>query len=231
MFVTLRIALLAALAKNKEARMKLRILPLALAALALPAMAQDRSFALFYDKAPGENGTITGSGPSTSLKSDDFSGVGLKFGVNVAKWDWGTLEFNASYRPKSKENLTISGSGSGQTYQYEWGYVSAGADLNFTHVVDFGAGLDLRGQQDTLIITSSSSEQKIGLTRMSPWIRAHVGYTFATAPVKPFVALEGAWDLGNDTSYNAGGGGIDLSKAYGVGLPKKEYSLIVGIRF
>lgn len=210
--------------------MKLRILPLALVALALPAMAQDRSFALFYDKAPGENGTITSGSSSTNLKPDDFSGVGLKFGVNVAKWDWGTLEFNASYRPKSKENLNIT-PGGGQGYHYEWGYVSAGADLNFTHVVDFGAGLDLRGQQDSLIISSGGGEQKYGLTRLSPWIRAHVGYTFATMPVKPFVALEGAWDLGNDTSYDTNGSSVDISKAYGVGLPKKEYSLIVGIRF
>jgi len=229
MYFTLYTALLTPWVKNKEALMKLRILPLALAALALPAMAQDRSFSLFYDKAPSKDGTINGGGTPTTLKSKDFSGVGIKFGANVAKWDRGTLEFNASYRPKSKEDLAINGNYNG--YRYEWGYVSAGADLNFTHVVDFGAGLDLRGQQDSIIITSGPTTEKIGLTRLSPWVRAHVGYTFATAPVKPFVALEGAWDLGNDTTYNASGTNVDISKAYGVALPKTEYSLIVGIRF
>ena len=211
--------------------MQLRILPLCLAALALPALAQDRSFALFYDKAPGENGTLTSGSTTNTLKSDDFGGIGFRFGVNVAKWGPATLEFNASYRPTSKETITITPSGGGGTYQYEWGYVSAGADLNFKQVVDFGAGLDLRAQQDALILSSGSNSQKYGLTRMSPWIRAHVGYTFDTLPVKPFVALEGAWDLGNDTSYNVSGSSIDISKAYGVGLPKKEYALQVGLRF
>src|SRR5690348_16443125 len=66
--------------------MKLRILPLALVALSLPAMAQDRSFSLFYDKAPGTNGSITQTGSSLNLKPDDYSGLGLKFGVAVARW-------------------------------------------------------------------------------------------------------------------------------------------------
>lgn len=211
--------------------MKLRLLPLTLAALALPAMAQDRSFALFYDKAPGQTGTITSGGPSDTLKSNDFSGIGFKFGVNVVKFGPATLEFNASYRPKSTESLTITPGGGSDTYKYDWGYVSAGADVNFTQVVDFGAGLDLRAQQDQLTITFGSTTQKLGIMRTSPWLRAHVGYTFATMPVKPFIALEGAWDLGNDTSYNASGSSIDISKAYGVALPKKEYSLQVGLRF
>lgn len=211
--------------------MKLRLLPLTLAALALPVMAQDRSFSVFYDKAPGGTGTITGSGPSDTLKSNDFSGIGLKFGVNVVKFGPATLEFNASYRPKSSENLTITPGSSSQSYKYDWGYVSAGADVNFTQVVDFGAGLDLRAQQDQLTVTFGSTTQKLGIMRTSPWIRAHVGYTFATLPVKPFIALEGAWDLANDTSYNASGSNIDISKAYGVALPKKEYSLQVGLRF
>ena len=209
--------------------MKLKSLPIALVIVALPALAQDRSFSLFYDKAPGENGSLVQGSNTTTLKPKDFSGLGLKFGVNVAKWGPATLEFNASYRPKSKEDLAINGVTTG--YQNEWGYVSAGADVNFTQIVDFGAGLDLRGQQDSIIVTSGSSSEKIGITRMSPWIRAHVGYTFATMPVKPFVALEGAWDLGNDTSYTVSGTSIDVSKAYGVGLPRKEYSLQVGIRF
>jgi hypothetical protein len=210
--------------------MKLRFLPLTLAVFALPALAQDRSFALFYDKAPGENGSLTSGSTTDTLKPDDFSGLGLKFGVNVVKWGPATLEFNASYRFKSKEDLHIT-PGSTSGYQYEWGYVSAGADLNFTQVVDFGAGLDLRAQQDALILSSGSTTQKYGLTRMSPWIRAHVGYTFDTLPVKPFVALEGAWDLSNDTSYNVSGSSLDVSKAYGVGLPKSEFSLQAGLRF
>ena len=204
--------------------MKLRLLPLTLAALALPVMAQDRSFAVFYDKAPGQTGTLTSGGPTDTLKSNDFSGLGFKFGP-------ATLEFNASYRPKSSEALTITPNSGSETFKYDWGYVSAGADVNFTEVVDFGAGLDLRAQQDALSISFGSSNQKFGISRTSPWLRAHVGYTFATMPVKPFIALEGAWDLGNDTSYNASGSSIDISKAYGVALPKKEYSLQVGLRF
>lgn len=210
--------------------MKLSFLPLTLALVALPALAQDRTATIFFDKAPGENGTITLGGSTVdTLKPKDFSGLGLKFGMNVAKFGPATLEFNASYRFKSKEDLAIDGAYSG--YQYEWGYVSAGADVNFTKVVDFGAGLDLRSQTDALILTAGSSTQKYGLTRVSPWLRAHVGYTFDTGAVKPFVALEGAWDLGNDTSYDATGSSLDISKAYGVGLPKKEYSLQAGIRF
>lgn len=212
--------------------MKIRFLPITLAVLAIPALAQERSFALFYDRAPGETGTITTGGPSQTLEPDDFSGLGFKFGVNVAKWGPAILEFNASYRHKSKENVTVTPGGGGVTYQYEWSYVSAGVDVNFIQVVDFGAGLDLRAQQDSFIFNSGSTTQKIGITRMSPWIRAHVGYTFDTTPVKPFVALEGAWDLRNDTSYDASSGPpSDLSKYYGVGLPKKEYSLQVGLRF
>lgn len=231
MYYIIPSAILTPWVKNKEAPVKLRILPLALVALALPAMAQDRSFSLFYDKAPGENGTLIQGSSTTNLKPDDFSGVGLKFGVNVVKWGMATLEFNASFRPKSKKNLTITPNSSSTTYENEWGYVSAGADVNFTQVVDFGGGLDLRGQQDSIIVTSGSTTQKIGISRLSPWVRAHVGYTFATMPVKPFIALEGAWDLGNDTSYTVSPGNVDINKAYGVGLPKKEYSLIVGIRF
>ncbi|HET8714431.1 MAG TPA: hypothetical protein VFM16_01305, partial [Holophagaceae bacterium] len=113
-----------------------------------------------------------------------------------------------------------------------WGSVSAGADVNFTQVVDFGAGLDLRAQTNTFELDQPGYGQKFGLNRFSPWIRAHVGYTFQTGSVKPFVALEGAWDLGNDSSYDVPSSGtIDISKAYGVGLPKSEYSLQVGLRF
>ncbi|MBS1783879.1 MAG: hypothetical protein JST24_00465 [Acidobacteria bacterium] len=213
--------------------MKNRILPVLLAALALPALAQDRSFALFYDKAPGKDGTLTQGGTTNSLKADDFSGLGLKFGVNVAKWGPATLEFNASYRFKSKADVTTDLVGPGQSLEYEWGYVSAGADVNFTQVVDFGAGLDLRAQTDTFSISTPGFTQKYGISRFSPWVRAHVGYTFASLPVKPFIALEGAWDLGNDSSYTVptGGGTVDVNKAYGVGLPKTEYSLQVGLRF
>lgn len=212
--------------------MKTRLLPVLLAALALPALAQDRSFAIFYDKAPGQTGTITSGGPATTLKSDDFSGIGLKFGVNVAKWGPATLEFNASYRPKSSETLTITPTSPGQTAKYDWGYVSAGADVNFTQVVDFGAGLDLRAQQDLLTLTFGSTTQKIGITHMSPWFRAHVGYTFQTTPMKPFIALEGAWDLSsNDSSYSTNGATIDINKAYGSAIPKTEYALQVGLRF
>ncbi|HET6330993.1 MAG TPA: hypothetical protein VFF76_09415 [Holophagaceae bacterium] len=213
--------------------MKLRFLPLALAALALPALAQDRAVSLFFDKAPGVDGTLTQSGTDTHLKPGDFSGLGIKFGAAVAKWGPATLEFNASYRFKSKETLAITPASPGSDYQYEWGYVSAGADVNFTNVVDFGGGLDLRAQQSTLIVNSGSSGEKIGINHLSPWIRLHVGYTFNTVPVKPFVALEGAWDLSpNDNHYTVPTGGtVDINKAYGVGNPKSEWSLQVGIRF
>lgn len=213
--------------------MKLRILPLLLVGLALPAMAQDRSFALFYDKAPGKDGTLTQGSTTSHLKSDDFSGLGLRFGVNVAKWGPATLEFNASYRFSSKADVALEGMAPGQTLEYKWGYVSAGADVNFTKVVDFGAGLDLRAQTDSFEISMPGLSEKFGVNRFSPWIRAHVGYTFDTGSLRPFVALEGAWDLGNDSSYDipVGATSIDLSKAYGVGLPKTEYSLQVGLRF
>lgn len=214
--------------------MKLRILPLALVALALPALAQDRSFALFYDKAPGTNGTITQSGSSLNLKPDDYSGLGLKFGVAVAKWGPATLSFDAAYRFKSKEDLTETQSGTSQKLgQFEWGYVSAGADFNFTKVVDFGGGLDLRAQQNKLIIAGAGSTQDYGINRLSPWLKLHVGYTFDMAPVKPFIALEGAWDLNAQSSYSipAGATDIDINKAYGVGSPKSEWSLQAGIRF
>ena len=212
--------------------MKLRFLPICLAVVAMPAFAQDRSFALFYDKAPGETGTYITSSSTNTIKPDDFSGIGFKFGVNVAQWGPATVEFNASYRRRSKKTATITPPSGSTTFQYEWGYVSAGADVNFIQVVDFGVGLDLRAQQDYFFTSTGSSTMAYGITRMSPWIRAHVGYTFDAAPVKPFVALELARDLRNDTSYDASNGAsVDVSKAFGVGLPKKEYSLYAGIRF
>lgn len=212
--------------------MKLRILPLALVALALPALAQDRSFALFYDKAPGTNGSITQSGSSLNLKPDDYSGLGLKFGAAVAKWGPATLSFDAAYRFKSKEDLTETQGGVSQKLgQFEWGYVSAGADFNFTKVVDFGGGLDLRAQQSRLIIEIPGASQEIGVNRLSPWLKLHVGYTFDMAPVKPFIALEGAWDLNAQSSAALSGTDIDVNKAYGVGSPKSEWSLQAGIRF
>lgn len=212
--------------------MKLRILPLALVALALPALAQDRSFALFYDKAPGTNGSITQSGSSLNLKPDDYSGLGLKFGVAVAKWGPATLSFDAAYRFKSKEDLTETQGGVSQKLgQFEWGYVSIGADFNFTKVVDFGGGLDLRAQQSRLIIEIPGASQEIGVNRLSPWLKLHVGYTFDMAPVKPFIALEGAWDLNAQSSAALSGTDIDVNKAYGVGSPKSEWSLQAGIRF
>jgi hypothetical protein len=216
--------------------MKLRILPLALAALALPALAQGRSFALFYDKAPGTNGMITGGGPATDtrLKPDDYSGLGLKFGVAVAKWGPATLSFDAAYRFKSKEDITVTvASASEKIGQFEWGYLSAGADVNFTKVVDFGGGLDFRAQQSLLIIESPTSSQKIGINRLSPWFKLHVGYTFDMTPVKPFVALEAAWDLNAQSSYSAPSSSMDIdyNKGRGVGSPKSEWSLQAGIRF
>lgn len=210
--------------------MKLRILPLLVAGLALPALAQDRSFAIFLDKAPGVDGTFNQSGSVTHLKTSDYSGFGIKFGANVAKWGPATLEFNASYRFKGKEDLTIT-PGFGQTAQFEWSYLSAGADVNFTKVVDFGGGLDLRAQQSKLIFQSGSTSQEIGVNRFSPWIRAHVGYTFHAGAVSPFVALEGAWDLSAKDSYDVGTTDIDANKAYGVASPKSEYSLQLGLRF
>lgn len=213
--------------------MKLRILPLLVAGLALPALAQDRSVSVFFDKAPGQKGSITQSGTGYYLNSDDFTGFGLRFGVNVAKWGPATLEFNASCRFTSKADAQTDLGFSSTSTDYKWGYVSAGADVNFTKVVDFGGGLDLRAQTDTFEISSSGITQKAGINRFSPWIRAHVGYTFNAGALKPFVALEGAWDLGNDSHYDvpSSGGTLDLSKAYGVGLPKSEYSLQVGLRF
>lgn len=214
--------------------MKLRILPLALMALALPAMAQDRAFSLFYDKAPGTNGTVVQSGTETRLKPDDYSGLGLKFGVVVAKWGPTTLSFDAAYRFKSKEDLTKTVSGTSQKLgQFEWGYVSAGADFNFTKVADFGGGLDFRAQQSRLIIDAPGLHQAFGVNRLSPWLRLHVGYTFDMAPVRPFIALEGAWDLDAQSSYSnpSGATDIDGNKAYGVVSPKSEWSLQGGIRF
>lgn len=211
--------------------MKFRFLPLVLAAMALPALAQDRSFALFFDKAPGTDGTYTQSGSDTHLKPSDYSGLGIKFGVAVAKWGPATLSFDASYRFRSKEDLTITPGFSGQTAQFEWGYVSAGADFNFTKVVDFGGGLDLRAQQGKLIINGGGMSQEIGTNRLSPWVKLHVGYTFDTTPMKPFIALEGAWDLNAQDHYSVGTTDIDANKAYGVGSPKSEWSLQAGIRF
>lgn len=215
--------------------MKVRSFGLALAVLALPAMAQDRSVSLFFDKAPGVDGTITEFGTDTHLKPNDFTGLGIKFGAAVAKWGPATLEFNASYRFKSKEQLTLTPTSSGNTFQYEWSYISAGADVNFTRLVDFGGGLDLRAQQSTFIQSSSFFTGKTGVNHMSPWLRLHAGYTFNTMPVKPFVALEGAWDLSpNDSHYTAtltGGSTVDDNKAYGVASPKSEYSLQMGLRF
>lgn len=91
--------------------MKKCILPVLLAALSLPALAQDRSFALFYDKAPGTHGTFSQPGGDIGLKPDDYSGLGIKFGVAIAKWGPATLSFDASYRFKSKEDLTGTSSG------------------------------------------------------------------------------------------------------------------------
>lgn len=213
--------------------MKSRFLPLILAALSLPAMAQDRSFALFFDKAPGTDGVISSSGTDSRLNPKDYSGLGIKFGVAVAKWGPATLSFDAAYRFASKEDIKQNAGlfGPGNSAQFQWGYVSAGADVNFTKIVDFGGGLDLRAQQGKLIVNSGGFTQEIGTNRLSPWLKLHVGYTFDMAPVKPFIALEGAWDLNAQDKYNTDGTNIDANKAYGVGSPKSEWSLQAGIRF
>ncbi|HJU84529.1 MAG TPA: hypothetical protein VJ600_09985 [Holophagaceae bacterium] len=206
-----------------------RFAPILLAALvAVPAIAGDREASLFYDSAPGRSGNISNGSSTTTLESKRFSGFGLRFGTTIAKIGPADLSMDATWRVKSKADLNVNGAAFGE---YEWGYLAAGAMVNWHLPVDIGAGLDLRAVTSTLIEEAPSGEQRIGVQHFSPWIRAQVGYTFPTGPVKPFVRLEAAYDLSSQGDYSYNSSSTDANKAYGVVMPKSEISLHVGIRF
>ncbi len=207
-----------------------RIAPLLLAGLvSLPGLAGDKEVSLFYSSASGRSGSINQAGsPATTLESDKFTGLGLRFGTTLAKLGPADLSMDASWRMSSKSDLKLNGTKIGQ---YEWSYLAVGAMATWHVPLDLGVGLDLRSVQAELIQQAPGSEQHLGVNHFSPWLRAQVGYTFPAPAVKPFVRLEFAMDLASQGDYTASSSNLDFNKAYGVALPKSELSLQAGFRF
>lgn len=197
--------------------------------MTLPLVAGDQEVSLLYSSASGRSGHYNATGSTGhSLETDKFSGLGLRFGTTIAKLGPADLSMDATWRFASKSDVKLDGAKLGQ---YEWGYLGVGAMATWHVPVDLGVGLDLRSTQAAIIQQSGSSEIRYGVTHFSPWLRAQVGYTFPVAPVKPFVRLELAYDLSSQGDYTYDPTSIDANKAYGVALPKTEFSLQAGIRF
>lgn len=191
--------------------------------------AQDHAVALRYATLKPESFTQG----SQRLTTDDYKGYGLRYGQTVARvWD-ARLDVEGTWQIRtSGADIFVNGVNANsptQTLEMSHESMGLGASLTWTKVVDFGGALEVRHEDTTLKITSPAGDYgrlAYGVTR--PWFSARVGYTFATAALRPFVALEYALPLSKNS------GGDNLSFGYDVArklMPKDELAFSAGLRF
>lgn len=212
---------------------------LSAALMALPAMAQ-QSASLVFDQVKHNDTTLNSGGSDFNLSTDNTTGFGLRYGFDVAHFGVTTLTFEATYRPRGNEkDIKQNGAaigGSGTSIKMSEEYLAAGIGARWTHVVDFGATLELRQESMDLGYTTGGSTATARTATTRPWLGANVGYTFQiAAPVKPFVGLSYRFALAKKTANNSDLGLLAmLSQADVISravLPKSELQLEAGIRF
>jgi hypothetical protein len=204
---------------------------LALAAAGLTLAAQDNSFTLRYAtmKVDGE----AKYGTSTTYSTDDYKGMGLRYGRTLTKiWD-ARLDLEGSWQLRtSGSNLKLNGvvyAPAGSTYTMSTESFGLGASLTWTKVVDFGGSFELRHESTELRIESNTMGTfSVGRGLVRPWATFRVGYAFPLDKVKPFVGLEYGVVLAQKEGGDLGLGGFDLGRKL---QPKSELAFTAGLRF
>jgi hypothetical protein len=198
---------------------------LALALMSAPLAAQDFEVGLFV----GQNTYRSQSIASTEYKPESKTVVAGRFGYSVVDFGPALFQLTAGYQPKVSTPVELNGTSMGDKYGHE--YWSVGAMFNFKAFFEVGAGLEYRSEKLTASGPNTFTAEQ-STTYGRPWARAHVGLSFPTPLVKPFVGVDLAAPLTSESANgNTGFATGDPSKTLKSLAPSFQVGIYGGIRF
>jgi hypothetical protein len=201
--------------------------PLILAlALAMPAFAGGE-IGLLLDRQLGKAQTVAAGQQIHSGNYDSVSPSGMGFRVGASFLDIGimALGVNATYHPKSEEDLKFNGAKVGK---FGAEYLAVGAGLDWKLLVNLHAGVEIRRERFTgdLIPPPPGTGVLSGtVTTTRPWMKFGIGFSVPLPVVSPFVRLEFAVPT---TKNDKTGTPDDLRQAL---APQYQVALYGGLRF
>ena len=134
----------------------------------------------------------TSQNTTPRVEAEDKTVVAARVGYALVDLGPALLQVTAAYQPKVDTDLKPNGILVPTKVGHE--YWGVGAMFNFKALVAVGAGVDYRFEKTTVASVYSSSH-----TYGRPWARVNVGYAFPTPVVKPFIGVEAAIPLTEET--------------------------------
>lgn len=195
----------------------------ALALVAAPLAAQDFEIGILAGQNTYRAQTIA----SDEYKPESKTIVAGRFGYAIVDLGPALFQLTATYQPKADTPIDKNGVDTGYKYGHE--YWGVGAMFNFKAFFEVGAGVEYRSEK----LTSNFGGVDSSTTYGRPWARAHVGLSFPTPIVKPFVGVDIAAPLVSESApANYGFGfGSDQEKTLKSHAPNFQVGLYGGIRF
>jgi hypothetical protein len=155
-----------------------------------------------------------------SYDAGNPSGMGFRVGTTFLDVGIMALGVNATYHPKSEEDLKLNGVKIGR---YGAQYVAVGAGLDWKLLVNLHAGVEFRRETYSADFPAWGSTGNTSLTR--PWVKFGVGFSVPTPVLSPFIRLEVAFPSSRTEKT---GTPEELRQAL---APQAQVALYGGIRF
>jgi len=196
---------------------------------ALPKPAQPWEASLFVGQQTHNSTTIVAG--TDGSKPEKVIVPAIRLGYDFFTFsDTMSLQGNIGCQFEKKAEIQTDVKGKSISFgSYSQESISLGAMFQYRNVVDLGAGLDWRFEKNN--IEAGGVE---GYHRNSrPWVRANVGYTFASSSLSPFVKFEVAAPLKSDSyDHNAKMDTTSENNAIADALASKlQIGLVGGVRF
>lgn len=150
----------------------------------------------------------------------NLSGVGVRIGTSFLDIGIMALGVNATYHPKSEQDLVFNGAKIGK---YGTSYVALGAGLDWKLLLNLHAGVEMRRETYSADFPAWGSLGSTAQTR--PWIKFGIGFSAPVPVLSPFVRLEVAFP---STKADKTTTPDDLRQAL---APQTQIALYGGIRF
>lgn len=188
---------------------------------ALPAFA-GTEIGLLLDRQTTKAHSVLVSQTSVngSYDAGSLSGVGFRIGTSFLDVGLLAIGVNATYHPKSEQDLTFNGAKLGK---YGAQYVAIGAGLDWKLLLNLHAGVEFRRESYSADFPAWGSLGSTSLTR--PWAKFGIGFSAPLPVLSPFVRLEVAFPT---TKTDKTGTPDDLRQAL---APQAQFAVYGGIRF
>jgi hypothetical protein len=202
--------------------MRVPTVGLMLVLAAFPATASSTEIGILLDKQASKTQAVLVSQTAVNGSYDSGSPTGMGFRIGTTFLDVGilTVGVNATYHPKSEEDLKYNGTRIGK---YGAQYVAVGAGLDWKLFLNLHAGVEFRRETYSADFPAWGSLGSTSLTR--PWVKLGVGFSLPIPVLSPFVRLEVAFP---STKTDKTSTPDDLRQAL---APQAQVAVYGGIRF